>query len=163
MRATKTDLGSSATFVLRMNSAPRQVCLPAGGGNFDDQGGVARISEILRSYFAPEAADAIYQRAMRFTQFCRADQSIDGFSAGFDFLRLGAESKMKMGAGCPAQFARVLRMCNAALLRQEKSLKMACAQKSLMFTDVPANMRSFFGCASRRFDHGGNGWALRER
>ena len=84
-RTTETDPASTAsTLASQTNPAPRQVCLLPCGGHLDGRGGVARILEILRSYFAPEAADAIYQQAIRFTQYRRADQSIDEFVAEFD-------------------------------------------------------------------------------
>ena len=60
MRTTKADpAGRASSFVMRMNSAPRQVCSSAGGDHLDDQDGVMRILEMPRTYFAPGAANAI--------------------------------------------------------------------------------------------------------
>ena len=146
MRAMGTDPASLACFlVLRMHSAPRQVCLAAGGHFLDNQHGVARILDILRNYFAPDAADAIHQKVVRFTHFRRAEQSIDTCTAEFDLLRRTAASKLNMGPGFAEQFIPILRMKNAGLPRQAKSLLMASRPKSLMFDKVEADMRRFFG------------------
>ena len=40
----------------------------------DDLGGVTRILEMPRNYFAPEAEGGIYQQVTRFLQFRRAEQ-----------------------------------------------------------------------------------------
>ena len=70
MRATKMDPAIRAPFlVLHEHSAPRQVCLSEGGNYLGNRDGVARILEILRNYFAPEAADAIRPQVMRFSQY----------------------------------------------------------------------------------------------
>ena len=60
MGATRTELTARASLLaLHMQLAPRQVC-PAEGSDTSDHGdGAPRILEISRSYFAPEAADAI--------------------------------------------------------------------------------------------------------
>ena len=102
MRATKTEPAIPASlFVLRVHSAPRPVCLAAGGDVLGHHDGVARIMEILRSYLAPEAADAIHQQVVRFAHYRRSDLSIDEYTAEFDLLQRKAESKMEMGAGIP--------------------------------------------------------------
>ena len=142
MRSTKTDpAGSSSSLALHMNSAPRQVCLPAGGGHLDDQEGVTRFLEILPNFRASGAAGAIYRQVARLTQYRRAEQFINEFIVESDLLRRKAESKMDMGSGYPEQFASKLRMNNAGLYRQEESLVMASSHKSLMFEDAAANTR----------------------
>ena len=67
----------------------------------DNHGGVARILDILRSYFAPEAADAIHQQLMRLMQLRSAEQRIDEFIAEFDLLRRKAETKLEAGRVFP--------------------------------------------------------------
>ena len=52
---------------------------------------------------------------------------------------------MEMGAGSPEQFVSILRVRNAGLSRQEKSLVLASGQRGLKFVDVAANMRRLFG------------------
>ena len=74
-----------------------------------------------------------------------AEQSIDESVAEFDLLQRRAESKMETGEGFPEQSAPKLRMNNALLPRQEKSLVMASNHKSLKFEEVAANMRRLFG------------------
>ena len=44
------------------------------GAILDNRDGVATILDILRSYFAPEAAGAIHQQLMRLTQLRSAEQ-----------------------------------------------------------------------------------------
>ena len=81
MRGTHAHPASRAPLVvLHMNAAPLQVCLLVGGSHLDNQGGVARISEVLRNYFAPEVADAIYRQVTRLLQFRRAEQSVGEFT-----------------------------------------------------------------------------------
>ena len=87
-------------------------------------GGVARILEILRSYFAPEAADATRQQVARFLNY----QSIDEYVVEYDLLRRRAESKMEMGAGFPEQFVSILRGSNAGLPRHEEYVVAASCQ-----------------------------------
>ena len=87
-----------------MAPAPRQVCVTEGSDISDHSDRVAKILEILRNYFAPEAVDAIHQQVMRFTRFRRTDQSIDEYTAGFDLLCWKAESNVEMGAGFPEKF-----------------------------------------------------------
>ena len=50
-----------------------------------------------------------------------------------------------MGSGSPERVASILRMHNAALPRQEKSLVMASSHKSLKFVEAAANLRTLFG------------------
>ena len=80
---------------------PRQICLSAGGDHLGDQGGVARILEILRRHISLGAADVIYQQVVRFSQCRRADQSMAEFIAEFDLLRREAGSKIEMSTGFP--------------------------------------------------------------
>ena len=65
--------------------------------------GVTRILGILRGYFAPEAADAIYQQVVRFVNYRGSDQSISEYITEYDLLRRQVGSKMAMGAGFPEQ------------------------------------------------------------
>ena len=111
----------------------------------DNRDGVARILEIFRGYFDPEAAGATPQQEMRFTQRRRAKQSTDEFIAEFDLVQRKAESKMETGAGFPEQFISTLSMDNAGLPRKEKSLVMASNHKSLESGEVAANMRRSLG------------------
>ena len=116
MRLTETDPASrSPLLVLHMNSAPRRVCPSAGGGHSNSRDGVARFSGVISNYFAPEAADAIHQQLMRFTQYRRAGHSMGEFVVELDLLRHEAASRMDVGAGLLEQFSSILRMHNAAL------------------------------------------------
>ena len=142
MRATKTDAANRASLlVLHMHSAPRQVCLSAGGSYLDNRHRVARILEILGDYFAPEAAGAIHQQVTRFTQYRRANQSIREFTVEINFSRREVGSKMEMGAGFPEQFAPIMPMNNAGLYRRGGSLVMASSRNSPKFEEVEANTR----------------------
>ena len=77
MRAAKTGVASRAPLlVLHMHSAARQICLAVGGNYLGNQYGVTGIPVILRNYFAPDAADAIYRQVMRSTHFRRVEQSV---------------------------------------------------------------------------------------
>ena len=60
----------------------------------DHRDGVTRVLEILRGYFAPEAADAIRQQVMRFMNYRRSDQGVDEYTPEYDHLRRTAESKI---------------------------------------------------------------------
>ena len=75
MRTTRTEASACASALIsHEQSAPRQVCLAEGSD------GVAKILGIPRNYFAPEAADAIHQRVMRYMRLRRTDQSIDEYT-----------------------------------------------------------------------------------
>ena len=66
MRTTRTKLTARASLlILRARPAPRQVCLAAGSDIPDHADGASKILNISRSYFAPEAVDAIHQQVMR--------------------------------------------------------------------------------------------------
>ena len=77
MRAIRTELAARASkLVLQPQPAPRRVCLAEGSNKLDLGDGVTRILGNLRSYFAPEAADAIHKRVMRVTNYRRLDPPI---------------------------------------------------------------------------------------
>ena len=67
--------------------------------------------EISRDYFAPE-----------FAQFRRTAKTIDEYIAEYDLRQRQAGSKMDVGAGIPEHPVSILRVQNAGLFRQEKSL-----------------------------------------
>ena len=52
-----------------MQPAPRQDCLAEGSDILDQCDGVTQILDISRSYFAPEAAEAIRHQVMRFMNY----------------------------------------------------------------------------------------------
>ena len=70
--------------------------------------GVTRILLMteLRSYAAPEAADAIRQQAERFMNYRKSDQAVDEYTAECGLLRRITESKMEMGAEFPGNLNR---------------------------------------------------------
>ena len=82
---------------------------------------------------------------MRLARRRRAEQSADKFIAEFDLLLREGGSKLEMGAGSPERIAPILRMRNAGVPRQDKSLSTACSHKSLKFEGVAANLRRLFG------------------
>ena len=105
-----------------MRPAPRQVRLAEGSDILGHSDGFTRILDISRSYSAPEAADAIHRKVMRFMSYRTSDRSIDEYTAEYALLRARAESKLELGAGFPDQFASILRMSNTGLSRHETSL-----------------------------------------
>ena len=126
MRTTKTELAARVSLlVLHMRPAPRKVRPAEDRDVLGRRDGVTRILEILRSYFAPGAADAIRQQVAKFMSYRRSDPHI----AEFDLPRRKAESEMEMGAGFPKRFASILRANNAALSGHEKSLATASSHK----------------------------------
>ena len=96
--------------------------------------------EILRSYFGPEAADAISYQVMRFTHYRRADLPIDENIAEFDPLRRKAKSRMQTGAIFLEQFISISRMNSAGPSRRAKLLVLASSRKTQKFEDASANM-----------------------
>ena len=84
----------------------------------DRSGWVAEIRGVLRNYFAPEAVDAILQRATRFTPVRRTDLPVGENIVEYDRFRLEQIAPiLEMGAGFPKQAASILRMGDAALSR----------------------------------------------
>ena len=97
-----------------MNSVSRQVCLAAGGAVLGHHDDVARIMEIPRSYFVPEATDATRQHVTKFIHCRRSAPSIDEHIVELDLLRRKAESAMQMGAEFP-EFVSISGKNNAEL------------------------------------------------
>ena len=142
MLTTRTEAsGRASALILRMQPAPRQVCLADGSDLLGRSDGEAQILEIPRNYFAPEAADAIRQQVVRYMRSKRTDQAIDEYIAEYDLLCRKAESKVEMGAGIPEEFVSILRMDNAALSHRQKSLATATCHEYLEFGGASANMR----------------------
>ena len=111
-----TELAARAlSLALSPGPAPRQVCLVEGGDVLGRHDGVSPTWAILRTSFAPEAADAIRQQVMKFTRYRRSGPFSDEYFVEFDPLRRKAESKMETGAGFPEQFVSILRMHYAGL------------------------------------------------
>ena len=154
MRSKETGpAGRASTSVLQMNSVPRRVCFSARGDHLDDQTGVARILEVLRRYFAVEAAGASYR------------QSIDEFIAGSD---LRAESRMERGTGFPEQFASILRTHYAGLPRQKKKPSDGRQSEEPDVYGGGGERAQIIWIAQWRLpsgcvDHGGSGRAFAER
>ena len=145
-RTARTAASERASvWILHMQPAPRQVCLADGSDILGRSDGVAKILEISRNYFAPEAADAIRQQVVRYVRLRRTDQPIDGYIAEYDLLCRTAESEMEMGAGFLEQSVSMLRMGNAALSHHQKSLAPASCHKSLEFEGASAYSRRLLG------------------
>ena len=85
-----------------MDTLARHVCMAAGS----ELGGEGNISTLLGDYFASETADSANPKVVRFSQFMRADRTMD-------LLRREAGTKMRMGAAFPATLVSALRMQNA--------------------------------------------------
>ena len=107
--------------ILKMGTVARRVCIPAGSDEIVDQEVMMRITQLLRDYFAPAAADAANQEVARFLQFERTGQTMDGYMARFDLLSRKAESKMQMGRDFPEVFASAPCMRNTPLAQPEES------------------------------------------
>ena len=98
MRTTRAELTARAPLAIsRTQPAPRRECLAEGSAILDHDDGVARIFDILRIYFLPEAVDSNRQRVVRFTRFRRTDQFAGRYTVEYDLLRRKAESEMELG------------------------------------------------------------------
>ena len=126
VRTARTeDSARASLLVLHMRPVPRQVCLAEGSDMLGHSDGVAKILNILRNYFAPEAVDGILQQGVRFMRFRRTDQSVGEYVAEYDLVRRKTESNLGMEAGCPGRFASISPLGSAALSRHAKSSVMA--------------------------------------
>ena len=77
----------------------------------------------------------------------------DTYWMEFDMLRQEAEARRLMGSGLPDEFAPALRMRNAALPKNGRTLVAASIRNTLAFPEVSAQMRRLScprGYASRR-------------
>ena len=82
------------------NGRARRLHGGRGGGDVQTvSNGVTKISESMRDYLAPEAADSVYQEVVR---FFLAIQTMD------DLFRRKAKSKMQMGGVSPGILASAL-------------------------------------------------------
>ena len=70
---------------------------------------------------------------------------MDVYVVEFVLLRPKNETQDANGRGFPGTFASVVRIQNAPLPRQEKSLELASAQGGLGFSDVAETMRRSSG------------------
>ena len=59
--AKMEPLRRAVALVLHVNSVALQLCLSARGDRFDNTDGATCELEILRNYFAPDAADSVNQ------------------------------------------------------------------------------------------------------
>ena len=65
MRTARAEVYARPPFsVSHVQPVPREVCLGGGSDISDHSGGVAKILNILRNCFAPEALDKIHQQGM---------------------------------------------------------------------------------------------------
>ena len=107
MRTARAKVPSRASFfALRTQRVPRQKCLVEGSNMLGHSDGVAKILNIPRNYFAPEAVDAIHEQVMRFTRFRRADQPIDEYIVKFDLRCRQGKSAMDMLLATRINFSR---------------------------------------------------------
>ena len=96
---------------------------------------------ILRNYIQPDALDHMYQEETEFSPKKRADQTMERYLPEFDGLRRKEEARVIMGGAFPDASVSILRMQNAALSRNGKSLSLASVQRSLDFPTVAKQMR----------------------
>ena len=75
----------------------------------------------------------------------RAVRTTDVYLLEFYMMRLMAEARMIMGCGFPGEFVSVLRMQNAALAKNERTLVLASVRSTLAFPEVSAHVRRLFG------------------
>ena len=82
---------------------------------------------------------------VRFMHFERTDQNMDTYIMEFAMLRDEAESRTVMASGFPGASVSVLRMQNAALTENEKTMVLASLENALAFPQVSAQTRRLFG------------------
>ena len=121
------------------------------------------MSETLRKYFAPDAADSIDREVARFTQFPRAGRTVDGHAA----MREHAESGMETCAGFLEQFHQFTHAeCWALSSREgagvgqnrEEPEVCVCGGEYAKISRIIRRSGS-----PRSPDRGGRGWAPRRR
>ena len=81
---------------------------------FARQPGAARLcTQLLRDYFAWDAADSVYQEVAHPSQQERANRTIDEYSVGLDLSRRRAEFRMGTGGTFSGTLPSALRMRTA--------------------------------------------------
>ena len=145
-RAPTMDPEKKAAHLLRhMSDVARKVCLNAGRREIGNLDGVGQISRISRERFAPGAIDSISQDMEKFLYFTRTEQTMDTYIMEFEMLRGKAESRLLLGSGFLNAFVSVLRMQNAALSKNEKTMALASLGDTLGFPQASAQIRRLSG------------------
>ena len=110
-----------------------------GNGKLPEPHGASLALTVPRKYFAPDALDAVYSYAGRFSRFRRTTQSMRDFGVKFVLLRRKAEFCMQpRGASLAA--------CMAALCVQKASLSCAAtAYGGLGIVEITRQMRRLPG------------------
>ena len=112
----------AAHLLLHMSDVARKVCLNVVRDVIDNLDGAEQILRILREYFAPDAIDSISQEIVKSMFFERTEQTMDTYIMEFGMLRGEAGSRLLLGPGFPDAFVAALRMRNAALSENEKTM-----------------------------------------
>ena len=94
------------------------------------------ITQLLNDYFAPAAADSVYQEVARFLQFKCTGPTMDEYPVRSDPSCCKAESKTHAEGATPGKFASALCMQNVSLLRSAKSLMAASVRGDLGISAV---------------------------
>ena len=128
-----------------MDPVAREVRMAAGSDRIMHPDGVMEIMQLLNGYFAPDAADSVYQEVACLLRFEQTAQTVDEHLVRFDPLSGKAESKMQMDGAFPAALASVLCTQHAFLYRPDKSLTPASVQGNLGISTVARQMQRQFG------------------
>ena len=131
----------ASLLVLHMDPMARQICLRSGGDSFMEGVDVATLIATLRHNYLPGATDQVYQEVAKFLNYKRAAQLMERFLLEFDMPRTKSEKKILQGLQFPGSFLSILRMQNAVIPRNEKSLVMASVRGSLDYPLVAKQMR----------------------
>ena len=110
-----------------------------------NSGGVDQILEISRGRLAPNSIGSISQDVVKFMYFKRTAQTIDTCIMEFERLRQKAEARMLMGFGLPDEFASILRMQNAGLSKNEKTMVLASLRNTAASPNASPQVRRVFG------------------
>ena len=121
--------------MLNMGLVSRENCMAVGSGQILGSGGAKKITQLLNNYFAPQAADSVYQEVGR-----------------FDLLRRKTESNMQVGRASPEAFVSAICMQHAPLFRPEKSPVLASVPRNLGFQRLPDSCVDFSHRVVAQFD-----------
>ena len=102
---------------------------------------MVRVSEILKKYFAPEAADSIYLEVVRVLQYRRAAQSIGEYIAEYELLRCREAPKVNLREDLPEPLAPPCACRSRRRRADRKSSAPARILKIPRLSDVASTIR----------------------
>ena len=105
---TRLDVAKRGpALVLQMVIRSQEICMAMGTQRLIAADGVTDIMTELKAYYAPEAINALYLGAAKFSGYRETAETFEHCSAHFDFLRKRASSRLGTGQTFPGPITAI--------------------------------------------------------